>query len=494
MLLSVFISMARDSLQFLCSPPLDIFIPHQTMSTGMRSPFLGKITLFWCDACHVPVLEKKCACGVMTREVPISPPGDIRPAFPADVAHINEIYTNHFGSPLIPRGHLALLNKVPDTDRMEEIIVGGAVAGAIRYLPQKNGWEAIPHLAGKDLTRPEKRYLIVDDDAAPFIRAGANVLAPGLHWIDEQVQEGDGVIIYSEEGACIGVGRARVNAATARMIKHGMIARTRKNTPASCIPGKATWEQAVAANEPGINDYEDRAIRFVQETVTHHPELAPTVAYSGGKDSLATLRVVLKAIGRVPLLFADSGFEFPETLKNLEQVAAHYELELVRIGKQQKFWQVFEEKGPPAVNARWCCEVCKLEPLDEYISRRWKGCLSFIGQRRYESFIRMHSSQIWRNRKIPSQLSAAPLQQWTALHVWLYLFRERAPYNVLYEQGFDRIGCYICPSSDLATQRFIEETKPHLWSTWKEHLETWRLKNGLPEQWILRGEWRQQRA
>ena len=101
----------------------------------MPSSYLGKILLRWCDQCHAPVLDTQCSCGAPTRSVPVTPPGDARPAFPADVARINRIYTEHFGAPLIPEGHLVLLNKVPDKDRMEEIIVGGGIAGIIRYFP-----------------------------------------------------------------------------------------------------------------------------------------------------------------------------------------------------------------------------------------------------------------------------------------------------------------------------------------------------------------------
>ena len=101
----------------------------------MRPSYLGKILLRWCDRCHAPVLAKCCACGAQTREVPVTPPGDARPAFPADLERINRIYEEHFGARLIPDGHLALLNKVPDQDRMEEIVVGGGIAGIIRYFP-----------------------------------------------------------------------------------------------------------------------------------------------------------------------------------------------------------------------------------------------------------------------------------------------------------------------------------------------------------------------
>jgi phosphoadenosine phosphosulfate reductase len=485
-LLSVFISVALRM--------LNIFIPTRQLGIRMRNPYLGKLALSWCDLCHVPVLGPRCACGTETRHVPVTPPGDIRPAFPRDIDRINTVYRAHFGVNLVPPRHLALLNKVPDPDRMEEIIVGGAVVGAIRYLPAFGRWEPLPHQAAKDLMKPVRRYLVVDEDVVPFLQKGASVLAPGLSWIDDAVENGDEVMVYGESGICAGVGRARVSAATARFMKHGMIVRMRKNAPSCCVPAEATWDEAIRANEKILTAFEDRAIHFVQDIVAEFPDRTPIIAYSGGKDSLATLILVLRGIGKVPILFADSGFEFEETCQNVEQVACHYGLELVKTTSSALFEKVFEEKGPPAINARWCCAVCKLQPVNAHIEKRWGNCLSFIGQRRYESHKRMKSSSVWRNKRVPRQLAASPIHEWTALHVWLYLFREGAPYNALYEQGFDRIGCYICPSSDLATLRLIEETRPHLWKNWMNYLESWRAMKGLPQDWIIRGEWRKQHA
>ena len=69
----------------------------------MRPSYLGRILLRWCDQCHTPVLAKTCAaCGAATREVPLTPPGDARPAFPADIALINSTFDEHFGAPLVP--------------------------------------------------------------------------------------------------------------------------------------------------------------------------------------------------------------------------------------------------------------------------------------------------------------------------------------------------------------------------------------------------------
>ena len=456
----------------------------------MARIYLGKILLRWCDSCHAPVLGRTCACGAPTRPVAVTPPGDARPAFPGDIERVNRIYHEHFGAPLIPEGHLALLNKVPSEDRMDEIVVGGAVVGAIRYIPEEQRWEPLPRPGAALLMRPMKRYVVVDDGAVPSIRdKGASVLAPGLASIDPVIAPGDPVFILTKAGECIGVGRAKVDAATAEAMERGVIVRTRKNVPSICVPGRATWEDAIKANEQILEEYESASIQFVRDVAAKNP-LPPTISYSGGKDSLATLLIVRKALGPAPLLFADTGFEFPETCENVDRVAARYGLDILQISGEEAFREEFERRGPPAVDDRWCCRTCKLNPIGRLIDENLGECLSFIGQRKYESVRRMQSRRVWRNPSVPQQLSAAPIQQWTAMHVWLYIFREKAPYNPLYEQGFDRIGCYICPASDLATLGMVSDACPGLWSAWCERLTRWQGEQGLPPDWVERGLWR----
>jgi phosphoadenosine phosphosulfate reductase len=100
---------------------------------------LGKIHLRWCDKCNLPVLEQN-VCGICagrTREVKITPPGDARPAFDSDIERIQSLIDSQFGrgagSLVIPEGRIVLLNKAPDIDRMDEVILDGEVVGAVRF-------------------------------------------------------------------------------------------------------------------------------------------------------------------------------------------------------------------------------------------------------------------------------------------------------------------------------------------------------------------------
>jgi len=434
-------------------------------------------------------MSRQCACGAFTREVPVTPPGDARPAFKYDIDLVNQVFSDHFGNQLLPAGHIALLNKVPDPDRMEEIVIGGAVVGSIRYMPEKRAWEPIPRPEAAVLLKPTKRFVIVDDGAKKSLMEGASVLRPGLVHIDHFVRAGDEVFIFTRSGECVGVGRAKVSAATAESMERGAIVRTRRNIRSDVVPGAATWDDAVRANTAVLEKAETASVRFIQE-VTERNALPVNVSFSGGKDSLATLLVVMKAIGKVPILFADTGLEFPETYECVENTIDQYGLTAVRCSGEKEFWETFAREGPPAVDHRWCCGVCKLNPVKQRISGEWGECLSFIGQRKYESLKRATSNRVWRNRNVLNQLSAAPIQDWTAMHVWLYIFREKGPYNILYTQGLDRIGCFMCPSSDIAVLEEIGRNHPALMQSWNSRLEEWRKIQGFPPEWTTESRWR----
>ena len=79
------------------------------MASGTRSrkrrvkiPYLGRISLHWCDNCNVPLLDKHpCQiCGKPGHMVPISPPGDVRPAFFKDIQLIRTAVNAKFGAPI----------------------------------------------------------------------------------------------------------------------------------------------------------------------------------------------------------------------------------------------------------------------------------------------------------------------------------------------------------------------------------------------------------
>ena len=131
----------------------------------------------------------------------------------------------------------------------------------------------------------------------------------------------------------------------------------------------------------------------------------------------------------------------------------------------------------------------KLGPTVRYILERYSGkVLTFIGQRRYESEARMRKGAVWHSEWVPNQIGASPIQNWTALEVFLYLFHEGAPLNPWYVKGLHRIGCYLCPASDMGDLKIVEETG--LLDRWYAYLREYAEAHGADERWVKWGLWR----
>ena len=471
----------------------------------MTAVRLGRIHLRWCDGCNVPVLELSACgrCGNVTREVKLTPPGDARPAFEHDIDAITTLIDGQYGTgcgeAAIPRGRLVLLNRAPDLDRMDEVIIDGEVVGAIRFdiasgekfLPRSRSAVAMEQTLVRGWVR-------MDGGAVEAIRdRKASALAVGVISRAEGISPGDDVIVTDGDGRAVSVGVSKMSSEEMTEKKRGTAVKTRWIVNDGDRKGRllrsASWSEAIDANRQIIDKRVSEAKRFIMKTVRDQ-KLPVAVSYSGGKDSLATLLLVLESGVEPKMLFVDTGLEFEETRKNVAETARKYSLDLIVEEAGDAFWANLGTFGPPAKDFRWCCKTCKLGPATRLIQRNFSnGVLSFIGQRAYESESRARKGRLWRNPWTPKQLGASPIQKWTALHIWLYLFDRRAVYNPLYEKGFERIGCFLCPSTDLAELRLARRLKAE-YGRWDEFLRDYSDSRGLPAEWLRHDLWRWRRV
>jgi phosphoadenosine phosphosulfate reductase len=465
---------------------------------------LGKMHLRWCDRCNVPVLEQTrcCRCNSSTREVKLTPPGDARPAFDHDIEKARALIDRQFGhgcgKRLLPDGKLYLLNKAPDIDRMDEVIADGQVIGAIRFhLAKGDKFLLRPYSAALLAPVATKGWVKVDPGAlVPIREKKASTLAVGVLDADSSITPGDDVMVLDSAGAPVSVGTAKMSAEEMRKPgTRGTAVKTRwvvDPMGVAMLERHATWSEAVEANAEVLSRRAEEAKGFILKTVRNN-KLPVAVSYSGGKDSLATLLLVLEAGLEPTLLFIDTGLEFEETRDNVEETAARYGLALVTEDAGGAFWENVHVFGPPAKDFRWCCKTCKLGPATRLIQRHFpEGVLSFIGQRAYESEQRSRKGRTWRNPWTPNQLAASPIQRWTAMHVWLYLFSKGADANPLYRVGIERIGCFMCPATDLSELRTVKDLGAQ-YDRWQEFLSAYAETKGKPKEWLQYDLWRWRR-
>ena len=486
------------------------------MKKSKRAPFLGAIKLKWCDLCNIPILDKKTCglCGEQSRSVNIAPPGDVRPAFNKDINRIALIVDEKFGKGSaealgLVKGRIVLLNETSYEDLLDEVIIDGHIVGALRYNLFLEDWDFSPRMIGAkrifENSNKKKKTLTVDEGAVSFIIAGYNVLAPGVIRIDESLRKGEVAIALSPEGEVLSIGNMRIDAKHLKNSTKGVVLKPKyylkkfdSNFDYAQKTTQPSWKKAVEANTKTIEEYEKRAITAINDARRLHSDLPLSVSFSGGKDSLVCLQLARK----IPnldfrILFVNTSLEFQETIDYVEELISKFNLRDNYCRKdisEEKFWSSTDNFGPPGKDYRYCCKILKIGPINDLIEECvGEKTLSIVGQRGYESIARFASKTLWSNPWIPNQVNFTPIQKWTALHVWMYIFKEELEYNPLYEEGLSRIGCWLCPASNQATFEIIKELKPVLWKSWMDFLEKWQKENSLPKEWITWGLWRWKR-
>jgi len=299
---------------------------------------LGKILLRWCDSCDLPLVEEgECGiCGSIGRQVDMTPPGDPRPAFEADIERIRAIIDDQFGEGsgllAIPEGRIVLLNKVPALDRMDEVIVSGEVIGALRYDMDRR-WRFIMRMVSARAIQAQamRGTVVADAGAVGPIVSGKNLLAPGVVKVSQGIEPGDEIVILDPEGRAIATGSARMSSSQMVEAEKGVAIKTRwtsEPADATVKMRERTWDDVVEANRPMMEARVEEAVRFVQRTMERNP-MPAVVSFSGGKDSLACALVAMDADLKLPLLFIDTTLEFPETTEYVREFAQKYGLELI---------------------------------------------------------------------------------------------------------------------------------------------------------------------
>ncbi len=468
-----------------------------------HAPYLGKIRFYWCDSCNVPrIAHTECAvCGSESRIVDLSPPGDPFPAMEGHLQQaiktIDEQFGEGIGRSLLPPTKTIVMNKVASLDAMYEIIIDGVIVGRLRFDIPKRAYTFLlsPEGARRIGSKSKQKWVSIHDGVLKYLKDGANLMLPGIQGCDSGIEVEDEVWIINSDGNVVGSGIARMSGKEMAHNKKGFAVKIREVSdplPPSENPKTASWDDAVNANLDDIVKIEFEAVHFIKNTIAKNAKHPVVVGFSGGKDSLAAYLAVETATGNSPpIFFMDTGIELPETIDFIKRFAKKRNVKIIGESAGDRFWESIDVFGPPARDFRWCCKVLKLGPAATSIAEKiGDETLSFMGQRKLESFQRSIEPRVTENPWVPGQLSANPIQNWNALEVWLYIFNKREEFNPLYSKGYHRMGCYLCPASPLAELERLQNTHSKLYQKWSQKMHEWAVKYGFPDEWYELGFWR----
>jgi phosphoadenosine phosphosulfate reductase len=255
------------------------------------------------------------------------------------------------------------------------------------------------------------------------------------------------------------------------------------------------FDRVIKANLPVLEFLENESISFIKKIFKQFHDNKKFILFSGGKDSTITAWIVRKAVGKIPLFFSNTTLEFPETLKYIQNFANEYDFELFSEKPVNNFFEMCKVLDPPSHIMRWCCTVIKAYPVNKFMESMDGDILCFDGIRKAESTIRRDYPRIYKNKKINHQILARAIFHWPTLAVWLYIFKNNIIFNSVYRQGFNRIGCCICPYNSQYDEILMKYFYPKIVSHWKNILQNYAKKKnkGWDLKWVNEGYWKKRK-
>jgi phosphoadenosine phosphosulfate reductase len=190
---------------------------------------------------------------------------------------------------------------------------------------------------------------------------------------------------------------------------------------------------------------EARSIAIMRE---YEPEEGYWLAFSGGKDSVVLYDLAVRSGVKFDAHYNLTTIDPPELVQFIKREYPHVAVEKP---KHSFWWYVRHNYGLPFRTVRWCCRELK--------ERGGQGRKVLSGVRAEESNKRAGYGIVTPCQKADAKgkVMVSPILHWKTTDVWGYIHARQIPYCCLYDQGWKRIGCVLCPNNTQAeTDRAVE--------------------------------------
>ncbi|WNY24864.1 phosphoadenosine phosphosulfate reductase family protein [Methanolapillus millepedarum] len=480
--------------------------------------FYENDSIYWCNHCNLPLIGETCGlCQKSGREIKLSQPADVRFAQGYDIELVKKHLIRLFScDPL--EGRVFLLNKIPGDDQTLEIIADGFLIGILRFDLKKLDFvfELAPDGARLFFAEP---YIfaaagrIVDIKKAKSHLNGKNISIDMIENFPAGISAGETILLRS--GNLIGYGISHVDSAVVfKLQKDGGAVKSTlsndelkerqilkvKNIAADSSPvlspEKPGMDEIVAANKEYIKSLGKDALNTIKGVCNAREQKGKPVyvSFSGGKDSLVVLDLATQALQNksrptpFTAIFFNTGIDYPETIEFARNFCAERSIPFKEFDAGDDFWKTLKKLDHPTKDSRWCCKVCKLNSGNKLGGGN--DHISLDGKRKHESFMRAKIPAMDTNPNVAGQLNVFPIREWRAIEVWLYIHWRNLPYNPLYDNGLERIGCWMCPAAFQAEYSRMSEIHPELAEIWENYLDGWAAKKGVSKAYTDHGFWR----
>ena len=209
------------------------------------------------------------------------------------------------------------------------------------------------------------------------------------------------------------------------------------------------------------------------------------LAFSGGKDSIVVFALAVKAGVKFDAHYNVTGIDPPELVYFIRQ---HYP-GIIYDKPLMNIWKLIELKGLPRRNVRFCCEFLK--------EHSGAGQIVVTGVRWQESWRRKRRKMFESCRWVKAKFFLHPIIDWSTEEVWEYIKQNALPYCSLYDEGFKRLGCILCPMTTAKQAQRDRQRWPKLAEAWfracaryyakgSESVQRWKSAEEMFEWWLTR--------
>lgn len=179
--------------------------------------------------------------------------------------------------------------------------------------------------------------------------------------------------------------------------------------------------------------------------------------------SLPLLHLIATTVPELPVLFLDTGFHFPETLRFRDRVVEELGLNL-HVLKTRMGHERFQEKHGQLHrrDPDLCCHLNKVKPLQRAMADRMAWV---AGIRRDQTAQRQDTPVLAGPESVDRYdvYKICPIASWTEAQVQRYRTEHDLPEHPLGDQGYASIGCAPCTqpvtSGDSRAGRWANHTK-----------------------------------